>query len=230
MGRDYKCLRTLMVVDPDRLSERVGQESLVVCGSPRGMTSLVAYALYECGYHLGDRIGAKNLEDQEILERLPAADSPENAASITSSDELSSIFNQRNARHERWGFKIPHSAAYVHQLESMLRRPVFVVCVRNPVAIAHSVIKREPDMTFTAERLFEISERPLRVINHLMEMQESTFIMVDMDAVTRSPGVFLEEITGLLNIQGDLTRIKKAISTPGYKRPSEREGVTLQAQ
>lgn len=217
-----------MVVDPNEVARRRDSGTVVVCGSPRGMTSVVAYTLYELGLYLGARVGAKNYEDQDLLDLMPAASAPDHAGSLDTPAFRDAVA-LRDQSHERWGFKIPHAAAYVDQLEGLLRDVIFVVCLRNPVAVAQSVVNREPGMTFDAERLLEIGTRPIRTIQQLQTMN-SPFIIVDMDAVRRMPGVYLEELSTQLGLKGDLASIKETISTPGYKAANERPGTTLQPQ
>ncbi len=53
MAEQTTFLDTMLLSNPERLRELCGRETLVVCGAPRGMTSLIAYTLYELGYFMG---------------------------------------------------------------------------------------------------------------------------------------------------------------------------------
>ncbi|MCC3244759.1 hypothetical protein LG047_05395 [Methylocystis sp. WRRC1] len=217
-------MRTLIVFRPALLETLIGNETLVVCGSPRGMTSAAAFSLFELGYFIGNRLGAKNFEDQDFLLEIPPRKTG-HAVNLSDRESFLSLLKERNLAHSRWGFKLPHATAYVDQLSALLRNPVFVVCVRNPAAVARSVVAREPKMSFTLPELLEIGLRPLQAINLLLDDGNCPLIILDMDEIRRAPGLFLKELSTVLKLSGDLTRVKEQLSMPGYKPGSPRPGV-----
>lgn len=102
---------------------RAPQRTVVVVGSPRGGTSMVAGALRELGVYLGPRLG-HNHEDPSFLSR--------------DVDQIRGTVAERNASHDVWGWKVPHSIEYLPEILGDLRNPHFVTVVRNPVAVAMS--------------------------------------------------------------------------------------------
>jgi hypothetical protein len=196
-----------------------------ICGSQRGNTSIVGYALYNCGYFLGERIGSLNYEDADVLKLIP-----DPASMVQFSEETFSEFvGARNAKHERWGFKLPHASGYVLELSSLLRHPVFLMCFRNPVGILRSISERE-QKRIPIERMLSIAARPACAALELVQATEAPVILIDTDRAAETPGVFLEELCKAMALSGDLVAIRNAISKRGYKRSLPREGVTLLPQ
>lgn len=216
MGNGYKILRTLSINNTDALAARVGTETLVVCGAPRGMTSLVAYSLYQMGYFLGDDLNPRNYEDNDVLNAMPPA-RWFYYRQIDKRPQFRDLVARRNQNHLRWGFKLPHATGHVPGLIRALRNPVFVVCVRNPVAVARSVANRERPFNGRLRTLHNIGISYLPALDTLLKSRTVPTVMINMDAVEHSPGIFLKELTGALELTGDLDAIKARIKVKGYK-------------
>jgi hypothetical protein len=212
--------KTMIIHRPDRLDDVVGQETLVVCGSERGMTSLVAFCLYNTGYFIGEFLGPDNHEDLEFMAAIPH---PSQQVRPLAKGRLPTLIEKRNLAHERWGFKLPRAAFHVRELDPLLRNPVFVVCVRNPVSVAKSILAREAK-GFELLHLMSIARRPFDAIEAVITETAAPLLIVDMDQVSRSPGVFVNEIAAALRLEGDFSEIGRAISQSGYKRSAARDG------
>ncbi|MGX0975548.1 hypothetical protein ACSSVY_001250 [Roseovarius sp. MBR-51] len=213
-------LRTMFVLQPDEMHKRIGSETLVVCGAPRGGTSIVSYTLFNLGYFIGDDLGPHNYEDKEMLHAVPAkflmqVQLPERPA-------YKELIKRRNQQNTRWGFKLPRATEYVPELISTLRNPVFVVCVRNPLAVVRSIFNREADFGDGFAEAIQIARSYQNAMDDLISRSDTPAIFIDMDTVKTIPGVFLEEFSSLLRLKGNLLSIKDAISTPGYKESEKR--------
>lgn len=225
---NYKFQHTLMIVNDDKLQACLGDETLVVCGSPRGMTSLVAYYLYESGYFLGNYLGAKNFEDQEFLKVIKPVEI--SSTPLQSLPAYQDLVSSRNGAHRRWGFKLPHAAGHVDSLNATLRNPVFVFCVRNPIATARSITKYENPENFSAGKLMEIATRHFSNMVAMCQSRDTPSIFIDMEAVKQHPGAFLQELATALNLPQPTPELAQKISTKGYKTTSSRPGVTFKPQ
>lgn len=98
------------------------QRTLVVMGSYRGGTSMVAGILRLLGVFMGYNLGRTNNEDLDFQERDAAALEPH--------------LRRRNAELDVWGWKFPGSLGYIDGILPLLRNPQFIVICRDPVAIA----------------------------------------------------------------------------------------------
>ncbi|WP_374302943.1 hypothetical protein [Paracoccus sp. (in: a-proteobacteria)] len=217
-----------MIVNDEVLGERLGQETLVVCGSPRGMTSLVAFFLYESGYFIGNTLGAKNFEDQEVLKLVPPAEITK--APLVERPGFAELVQNRNETHARWGFKLPHASGHVEALKASLRSPVFVFCVRNPVATARSIVRYEAQHSFTAGRLMDIATRHFAGLVAMCNDSETPSIFIDMEAVKQHPAVFMDELAKALRLPAPTAALRDKISTRGYKTAEPRDGITFKPQ
>ncbi|MEM8554617.1 MAG: hypothetical protein AAGF71_07280 [Pseudomonadota bacterium] len=214
-------LKTLYIHKPGALQNRVGGETLVVCGTARGMTSAAAYALHECGYFLGEKLGVKNYEDRDLINIF-------RKKRTVKQKPIKTLIDQRNFSHDRWGFKIPFATEFVSDLLPMLRKPIFLFCVRNPLAASASAARRE-----------KLPVDPLKTLNKSrmlldamdwMREQDQPFIAADMDAVRLDPARFVAELSKTLNLKGDVNGIASALSKPGYKPADPQPGVTYCTQ
>jgi hypothetical protein len=220
-------LSTMLIYNKPLIDSFIGNETLVVCGSARGMTSLVAYTLYSLDYFIGERIGSINYEDRDIKKAMPNVRGEHNIKALMHHDPFLQLVASRNYEHARWGFKLPYATFYIDQLRTLLRNPVFVICVRNPVAVARSSFQKHPDKNFTFETLFGKGIRPIRAIEKLMHSEMNGLIILDMDEVRAKPDRFLAEFTKLLQIEADTRSIESAIADASYKESPAKQGVTF---
>jgi hypothetical protein len=195
---------------------------MVVCGAPRGNTSIVAYSLYNLGYFLGERIGELNYEDRDVLRLLP----PPKFKSQFSESNFREFVAARNLKYARWGFKLPRASGYVPELAAMLRNPLFVVCFRNAIGTIRSISNRESAKVPIA-RMLTVAAQPVTAALNVIEHTDAPAILVDTDEVVATPGVFLQEISRTLGLHGDLGVIRDAIAKRGYKPSMPRDGVTF---
>ncbi|SLN22053.1 hypothetical protein ROJ8625_00856 [Roseivivax jejudonensis] len=221
---DHTFLESMLVINPGALDRVVGRETLVVTGAPRGMTSVVSYTLFELGYFLGDKIQPRNFEDVGFTKALP--DPKLFPKPLTERRVLIDLIAERNAAHDRWGFKLPRALHYIEQLPALLRNPVVVLCVRNPLATCASVATRESGLSDGLATGYRNALRSVTAMEHLMSASDLPSILVDMDSVQRRPGRFLRDFAKLLKLEGDLDAIKAGIAEPGYKRAAKQPGVT----
>jgi hypothetical protein len=99
------------------------QRTLVVMGSYRGGTSMVAGILRLLGVFMGYNLGRTNNEDLDFQEERDFS-------------PLGPHIQRRNAEFGVWGWKFPGSLGYIETVLPQLRNPHFLIICRDPVAIA----------------------------------------------------------------------------------------------
>ncbi|MFD2174128.1 hypothetical protein [Rhodobacter lacus] len=205
----------MFAINMERLKERIGKETLVVCGAARGATSVVAYLLYEMGYFIGKDLGPRNYEDRAFARVIP----PRRflGRTLARSAAFTDLVAARNRDHARWGFKAPLACEHISELSTVLRNPVFVICVRNPLGVARSVLTREKRFTGGVFDAIHISRAYMEAIKALQKLQNAPALLINMDAAVLTPKIFLAEFSEVLNLSGDFAALEKAIRKPGYK-------------
>ena len=203
--------QTLIIMRPAELKRVLGEESLVVCGSSRGGTSIIAFVLLRLGYHLGDRLGLYNHEDEEIV------------AAMKNPRQLTAIIANRNRRLKRWGFKVPDAIHHVDWLAKSLRNPVFLVICRNPVAIAKTIMTREANSDSPSHDLSKAIHHGLRymVSGTRVLTTRAPSILIDVDAARGAPEQLVRELARLFapgTPEDTIAAIGRDIGTAGYKR------------
>ena len=201
---------SIVIINPAELETRRGMETLVITGASRGGTSIVAYLYRRAGYYLGDKVGQKVHEDMEVHAAIEDGG-------------LDALIARRNAAHARWGFKLPAAVRMMADLETRLRNPVFIVAYRNPLAIARSVVNKDPNFQPDRDGLlkgFEHGLGFLRAATEAWRDMQAPVVLVDADMAKSRPRVFVREVLGvLLEEPGEelVEGLAHDIHKPGYK-------------
>jgi|GEM_PF-2086974 len=217
--------RTLTINNPHLLKAAIGRETLVACGAPRGMTSLISFTLFELGYFIGSELQEHNFEDQEFSKAIPPKSRFK--GKLISRPAFRNLVKQRNAEHERWGFKLPGAANYLPELNTTLRNPVFVLCIRNPLAIMRSIARRNSAYAGGTPGYYRNGLGWLDAMGFLMSTDSIPSLMIDMDEVRRSPATFLTEFTSALRLGEVPDGLLERISRQGYKASKAQPNVTF---
>lgn len=201
---------SLIVTRREVLQSRLGRETLLVTGSSRGGTSLVAYTLLRLGYPLA----ADNTPNHEPAEAVAAAG---DAA------RMSAFVSRMNGAHARWGFKLPSAALRLHWYLANLRNPVVLLVFRNPLAIARTIVSRDPKWGASEEAL-------VSALGHGMSYMQASVsairsgvptLLVDVDRAARQPRAFVQELAAALALTAtaeEAEQIAAEIAVPGYKK------------
>jgi hypothetical protein len=135
---------TFMVNPPSQDDEK----TVVVLGTYRGGTSMVAKMLRDLGVPMGwCQIGpsdpydsAEDAEFRDLLHRMDLLDKTQLSAYDFSSaglDALTGLIWRRDAAHQIWGWKFPGTVKWLlHSgLAARLRNPHFITVFRDPLAV-----------------------------------------------------------------------------------------------
>ena len=147
----------------NRQSDERGR-TFIVTGPHRSGTSLVASILWQSGLFIGSEVNDIVFEDEAITRVLASRDLV----------ALRHTIAERNARHPRWGFKIPMlcRALDVGQL-TMFDRPRLIVAFRDPVAMA------------VRTSISEFQD-PMRVLHDVASDQTAMMAFVQPDSLSQS--------------------------------------------
>ncbi|SFD98763.1 hypothetical protein [Roseivivax sediminis] len=217
--------RVSLVVNPKLLEETLGSETLICCGAARGMTSVAAYTLFEQGYFLGERLQHLNFEDVDMREAMPPRQYM--WGPLSGRPDFARLVAERNATYERWGFKIPHAVDHVEELVQLLRNPVVMLCVRNPVGTGKSMVRRSETDTGGIEQITHAALRWVPALQFLIRQKNVPSIICDMDIVRRRPMAFVRDLSETLGLEGDHEAIAKTLSNAGYKKTEPKRGMTF---
>ncbi len=195
------------------------EKTLVVLGSPRGGTSMLAGLLRELGVPMGDRIDRHNHEDQAFL-----------------SDDLEQIratISQRNAEHRVWGWKVPDSIRYLPEIESQLRNPHYLAVFRNPLAVASSMQRYAEGMAL--EQGLKRALEYFNLIEAFIAGHRDPVLVVDYEAAVAAPTALVESLGSFLQLELDDEEINQAAAFVGarggyrpVRNPGERARIDLQ--
>lgn len=194
-----------MIVTPGNSQEK----TVVIVGVQRGGTSMVAGVVRELGVNLGNNLG-NNHEDPEFLTKDIL--------------KLHEVISRRNASHDIWGWKMPHSSEYIADLVPDLRNPHVIVVFRNLLAMAESQMKRSETIF---ERAFQFSVNRLTQVASIVNQLECPLMLVNYEQATSKPHAFIDELCTFLDLsptEEELGRAERMIDPEaGYRRLSSEE-------
>ncbi|MFN3973030.1 MAG: hypothetical protein ACK4GO_16760 [Gemmobacter sp.] len=213
----------LTVLRPGLLAERRACATLVVCGAAQGMTSVLSYALVRAGIFLGDRLDRLNHEDTAFRRLLLG---PGRQGPLADIPPLRGLIDARDAAHVRWGFKLPRAILHLDELEPMLRAPVIVVGLRNPMAIMRSIRERGIEGHEDGLWLLRKGLAAHAALDAMAARVAAPLILCDMDTARADPAAFLDALFAALDIAVDPAPIAAEIALSGYRElPPRPDGI-----
>lgn len=99
---------------------------IVVIGTARGGTSMIAGALAKLGVFMGDRAVAPVYEDVRLSEAFEKKDY----------DLAQTIMDEYSSKYEKWGWKRPSSIDYLDTVENIMDSPSYVFIFKDILSIA----------------------------------------------------------------------------------------------
>lgn len=99
---------------------------IVVIGTARGGTSMIAGALAKLGVFMGDRAVPPVYEDVRLSEAFEKNDY----------DLAKSIMDEYSSKYEKWGWKRPSSIDYLDAVERTINSPSYVFIFKDILSIA----------------------------------------------------------------------------------------------
>lgn len=209
------------------------ETSVPVCiaGMHRSGTSTVAQLLYRCGLHLGGKEQLRGARadnptgywehreiaaiNEQVLKAYgggwdlppPLKNGWQEDARLDSLKNAADLIIKDFEGHEPWGWKDPRNSLTLPFWKSLLPEIKVIVCLRNPLEVAHSLHKRGySSYAFGFNLWLTYYERLLD------ELQDSQYVVTHYDAYFRRPRVHLRRVLDFLELSASEKTITQACS------------------
>ncbi len=211
-----KPLKTLTIFGQDRLSRIPDKPfNVVVGGASRGGTSAVAAVMRRIGLNMGTNLHETTHEDTDFADFLNY--------SKFEYQEWRDLVVSRLAKYDGWSIKLPGAFRMLHVFEDTLPNPLYVIVIRNPFAVARSLVNR--DETYGNDMLDY-----LRGYSHAIEMYgdclrnigvvRGAFAICAYEDIMSKPTEFVREFSQLCRItlvDEQVASAAQIITRAGYK-------------
>jgi len=206
------------------------EKTVVVLGMHRSGTSLIAGMLEKLGVNMGERqVGVhwsnplghfENIDfvkmDDKILEKVGGSwDNPPDISEILKlkhDKELMAEIESVVRKNEDtiWGWKVPTTSLTIELYLPFLTNPYFIVCYRNPEAIAKSLKKRD-DMD--REKALWLTEIYVKSIKEFFKRHpELKYMEIQYEKVIENPKDAIQKLIEFLGINPTQKQINDALS------------------
>jgi hypothetical protein len=193
-----------------------GQENspILVLGSARGGTSMVAGVLAKLGIFLGEDAVSPVYESQELSGHLLGR----------SDRKAKSVVTELNANHAVWAWKRPASVYHLSRTMKRMQPNRVIMIFRDPMATASRRSMSVGDLQVSD--FGGISEHLQMILNEYNEMLalasglEVPVAMVSYDTALRNPELFVEQLATFLGVSAEPESLASAIE---FIKPSPTE-------
>lgn len=159
---------------------------MIVLGSARGGTTMVAAVLQALGVFMGEKLGPV-LEDVALSKAVESRDS----------ESIGKIATQRNAEHAVWGWKRPSALEYSDAWKGQFRNPYFIAIFRDPFAIANR------NRISMLSDVFPDMERSVQYFGHLvafLRKQNAPLLLCSYEKAIAAPEKFVRAVDDFLGL------------------------------
>lgn len=154
------------------------QKTVIVLGVSRGGTSMAAGLLSLLGVAMGKTLSAGSHED-------PAFHNHDVAA-------LRKLITERNAEHDLWGWKYPHTLDYLGKIHGQLRNPHFVVIYRDAMSVAQAF--QRADGTDLKVALKDAQRRYDKLTRFCLDCDDP-LLTISYEKAINNPNALLRELS-----------------------------------
>lgn len=184
-------------------SELKTELTLVVLGTPRGGTTMVAGIAQRCGIDIGQNL-PDNLEDPDFVEQ--------------EQDHMLSAILERNLTKSVWGWKFPRAAAYIPKIQSHLVNPHYIIVWRDIYSASRRRVVKGEDQIAALNWAQSVQEQNLRLIDKL----NGPALMVSYARAVSEPAAIANDICEFVGIQPayDITELYEFALPGSYKSSS----------
>lgn len=167
------------------------KKTLIVTGVARSGTSLIASMLKEAGIYMGEFLHEVVEEDAQILEMLRSGQK----------NNLKALIADRNAHHDRWGFKVPNLHAYLdHRDLKKFRNPHLIVIYRDPVAVAQRNVLSEHLEQFDA---LIAASNAMHAMARFAKMADCPALLLSYEKALAFPNVLIDSLIAFCDLRLD---------------------------
>jgi len=192
------------------------ERTIVITGTPRGGTTMVAECLRTLGLPLGvtgPATGAQfNLEDPEF-QTLLGRESP----GEIDLQSLRALALRRNLEHRVWGFKLPMALNSLPILEQELRGPQFIMIFRDPIAVSsREVVAVGIEAVDAMRRTLIWQERMISFV----ESSSARCLLLSYEKALQFPEITAGMLASWCGLEASTERLNQAAATIEANRTS----------
>jgi hypothetical protein len=175
-----------------------GISKVVVVGTARGGTSLVAGVLSKLGVFMGDEVGHPVYEDMKLSRLFEGED-------FDAAKKLNDEYTDKNLV---WGWKRPSSINYLDTVDEILDKPSYIIIYKDLVSIAQrNAISMLDDVLAGMERA---NEQYFRSINFIKN-NKSHALLVSFDKSVSNPEYFVDSVIAFCQLNPTADKRSDAI-------------------
>lgn len=172
---------------------------IVVVGTARGGTSMIAGALAKLGVFMGDRAAPPVYEDVRLSEAFEKKDD----------ESIKSITSEYSINHERWGWKRPSSINYLEYVEKQIDSPSYIFVFKDILSIAQrNSISMLSDILPSMEGALKQYGSCLNFLKN----GNHHAMLVSYDKAVTSPAILIDSLIEFCQITPSREQISDAIS------------------
>lgn len=172
---------------------------IVVIGTARGGTSMIAGALAKLGVFMGDQAVAPVYEDVRLSEAFEKKDF----------NLVQTIMDEYSSKHEKWGWKRPSSIDHLDMVEKIMESPSYVFIFKDLLSIA-----QRNSISMLTEILPCMSNAINQYMNALKFLGKKNHhaMLVSYDKSVSHPEELVDSLISFYELTPSQTQIADAIS------------------
>ncbi len=169
-------------------SQDTKEKTVIVIGTGRGGTSIVAGVLNSLGVFMGDLACAPVFEDRKL------ADAYESKNAKLAMD----IIYDYNTRFSIWGFKRPNSLFYLPKLIKYTRNPVFIIIFKDILSIGN---RESISMQTGLLDNMHVALKNYQNILSFIDKYQPKSMLVSAEKILENKVFFIEQVCDFLALQ-----------------------------
>ncbi len=183
---DFEQLRNTGVLELNKPSTKTAEKTVIVLGSARGGTSMVAGVLQALGVFMGEKLGPV-FEDVVLSGAIEARN-----FQLTRE-----IVQNRNQAYPVWGWKRPSAIQYRDVWSGLFRNPYIIAIFRDPFAIAN---RNRISMLSDIFQNMESSVDHLNTMISFLRNWDGPILLTSYEKALLSPVDFVDAIDQFLEL------------------------------
>lgn len=176
------------------------KRTIVVVGTPRSGTSLVAGSLAHLGLFMGDKAVAPVYEDHRLCKAFEGDSKTD--------EDPSDILHEYNEANDVWGFKRPAALHYLQTIHDTVRNPIYIVIFRDLFAIANrNKISMNTDIVTNMKRTL----KEYKAIVTFLEKANPRALLVSNEKILHDKENFVHAVNSFGGLNANKTQINAAL-------------------
>ncbi|MEI6160488.1 MAG: hypothetical protein WCP77_11675 [Roseococcus sp.] len=179
-----------------RLAEPGVGRGVLLTGNPRGGTTFIASVAHHLGIPLGQ--SRPRYEDRRLRKLLLGEEPDEDRV------KLAETIRAREAAHDLWGWKLPGIVQHFDLVDSLVRRPLYVMVFKDPLSMSMRRVKRGDARLVGGLQASVLYTQ--RMVSFLASTQREC-LLVSFEKAIRKQGDLIRTLAELTGIPVTLERV-----------------------